>query len=176
MCWQVGVCTGSADTHTGTHPRVRRGTYTHMHVHALNLSGVTELAQQPLSRAGAARPRLPAHTQAHPRSHTASPAVALSTSHLGTWEKGAPRQLKVLTGGPRAHAPFGSWQPCSGNVGHGSTHTCAEPSCTGSWTLESDRCPSLGLVEWGCASTGLALQSACGPHGLRGAEGTQAPM
>lgn len=46
-----------------------------MRMHSLNLSGVTELAQQPLSRAGAALPRLPAHTRARPRSHAASPAV-----------------------------------------------------------------------------------------------------
>lgn len=71
MCWQVGVHMHYRHTHKYT-PMCTKGACAHLRVHALEPLGVTELPQQPLSRAG-----VPHDPGARPRSHAASPALGM---------------------------------------------------------------------------------------------------
>lgn len=82
-----------------------------MCVHALDPSGVTELTQQPLSRASAAQPRLPAHTWARPRSHTASPAVGSVPFPSECLGEGNTQTAEGADGMALGTCIFGSWQP-----------------------------------------------------------------
>ena len=124
------IHTRTANTHTHTHvptlspAHVCTKVRTHTHICSCMHStmtplGVMELTLQPLSRAGVARPRLPAQTRARLGSHAAGSIFYRGLCPLASWVPGEVSTQTAEGADGRAvgtcfrmlTAPFWSWQP-----------------------------------------------------------------